>query len=204
MAQLQPIDIARLRSLPLPEPLVNRAIAEGITPDALAAATAHAYFEQPHTMADSELSLLALHLRRTIATGANTGLSAPILAAYRSRLRTVERVVQLREIATRNGTVRGDQPTPRDRGRIEAARAVDLAQLIALPLVSKPVGHGRWMARCPFHDDSTPSLSIDANKGLWHCFGCNAGGDAITWAEQYYGLDFRSAIDLLLGVPFEL
>jgi DNA primase len=36
-----------------------------------------------------------------------------------------------------------------------------------------------YKTRCPFHQDDTPSLSIDPAKGLWHCFGCGVGGDGI-------------------------
>ena len=48
---------------------------------------------------------------------------------------------------------------------------------------------------CPFHDDSTPSLSIDPQKGLWQCFGCGEGGDGITFLEKSFGLSFGEAAD---------
>lgn len=49
---------------------------------------------------------------------------------------------------------------------------------------------------CPFHADETPSLSIDPEKGLWRCFGCGEGGDAITFLQRSRGLEFGEAADL--------
>jgi DNA primase catalytic core len=57
-----------------------------------------------------------------------------------------------------------------------------------------------FMGRCPFHEDGkTPSLSISAEKGLWHCFGCGAGGDAIRFLELHDRLGFRDAVRVLGG-----
>ena len=48
-----------------------------------------------------------------------------------------------------------------------------------------PRREGRaYKMRCPFHDDGTPSLSADPEKGLWQCFGCGEGGDAITFLQR--------------------
>ena len=60
-----------------------------------------------------------------------------------------------------------------------------------------PTGRGKFMARCPFHDDGTPSLSIDEAKGLWRCHGCGAGGDAIKAAEWIFDLSFVEAVKAL-------
>lgn len=56
---------------------------------------------------------------------------------------------------------------------------------------------GRWMARCPFHEDHGPSLSIDGEQGLFHCFGCGAGGDVIRWVELAGDVGFNGAVELL-------
>lgn len=50
---------------------------------------------------------------------------------------------------------------------------------------------------CPFHPDSTPSLSINEAKGLFHCFGCNAGGSAVDWVMQRTNTDFVTARNYL-------
>ena len=50
------------------------------------------------------------------------------------------------------------------------------------------------MARCPFHDDKTPSLSVTPSKGLWHCFGCEISGDVIDFITRIEGVDFPQAL----------
>jgi DNA primase catalytic core len=62
---------------------------------------------------------------------------------------------------------------------------------------AKPQGRG-YMARCPFHEDGTPSLSVDPVKNVWHCFGCDAGGSVIDFVMKKDGLDFRAATQRLI------
>ena len=50
---------------------------------------------------------------------------------------------------------------------------------------------------CPFHEDDTPSLVVTMAKNLWHCFGCDAGGDLISWVMKREGVGFRHAVELL-------
>jgi DNA primase catalytic core len=60
-----------------------------------------------------------------------------------------------------------------------------------------PRREGRaYKMRCPFHADVTPSLSADPEKGLWRCFGCGEGGDAITFLQRSRGLEFGEAADV--------
>jgi putative DNA primase/helicase len=55
----------------------------------------------------------------------------------------------------------------------------------------------RWFALCPFHADTDPSLSVDLDKGLWHCFGCEAGGDVFSFYMLKHGVDFKEALEAL-------
>jgi DNA primase len=72
----------------------------------------------------------------------------------------------------------------------------DLAELAAE--VTKVKRSGRTiMAVCPFHQEKTPSLSIDPARGLYHCFGCGKGGDVFMWVQETQGLDFVGALELL-------
>lgn len=57
-----------------------------------------------------------------------------------------------------------------------------------------------WMARCPFHDDSTASMSIDPEKGLWHCFGCQKAGDILTFLRERDGLSHDQAVQAARAV----
>jgi DNA primase len=72
----------------------------------------------------------------------------------------------------------------------------DLAELAAE--VTKVKKSGRSvMAVCPFHQEKTPSLSIDPARGLYHCFGCGKGGDVFQWVQETQSVDFVGALELL-------
>ncbi|MFA5778171.1 MAG: DNA primase [Candidatus Paceibacterota bacterium] len=54
-------------------------------------------------------------------------------------------------------------------------------------------------AKCPFHNEKTPSFFISPDRGTYYCFGCGAKGDIFTFVEEFEGLDFRGALKLLAG-----
>ncbi len=81
-----------------------------------------------------------------------------------------------------------------DIARVRAA--TDLVQLVAEHTEVKRSGR-QWMARCPLHGERTPSLSINPEKGVYHCFGCQRSGDAITFVQELEGLDFVGAVERL-------
>jgi len=59
-------------------------------------------------------------------------------------------------------------------------------------------------ARCPFHNEKTPSFFVSADRGTYYCFGCGASGDIFTFVEEFEGLDFKGALKMLAdraGVP---
>ena len=63
----------------------------------------------------------------------------------------------------------------------------------------------RWIGLCPLHAERTPSFSVDEDKQLFHCFGCNTGGDVITFLMKADGLTFRQALEKLCerhGIPY--
>ena len=51
-----------------------------------------------------------------------------------------------------------------------------------------------FKACCPFHNEKTPSFTINDDKGFYHCFGCGAHGDAIRWMTDQRGLPFMDAV----------
>ncbi|MFC7597582.1 CHC2 zinc finger domain-containing protein [Terrabacter sp. GCM10028922] len=63
-----------------------------------------------------------------------------------------------------------------------------------------PRGHG-WVGCCPFHEDTTPSLSVDGVPDRFHCFGCGASGDVVDFIQRLHGLDFRDAVAMLESHP---
>jgi DNA primase len=93
------------------------------------------------------------------------------------------------------------------RDSIERLRdAVDMAELVGSKTDLRRVG-SRLTGLCPFHDERTPSFSVNAQDKLFYCFGCHAKGDAIGFVEQTEGLDFREAVEFLAeryGVELEL
>ena len=56
-----------------------------------------------------------------------------------------------------------------------------------------------FKACCPFHDEKTPSFTINDEKGFYHCFGCGAHGDAIRFLTDHRGLQFMDAVKELAG-----
>ena len=56
---------------------------------------------------------------------------------------------------------------------------------------------GRMVGLCPFHDERTPSFSVNVEQKLYHCFGCGEGGDAIGFVQQTEALDFPGAVEFL-------
>jgi DNA primase len=84
--------------------------------------------------------------------------------------------------------------------------AIDMVDLVSSKTDLRRVG-SRWTGRCPFHDERTPSFSVNAEEKLFYCFGCQAKGDAFGFVEQSEGLDFREAVEQLAdryGVQMEL
>ena len=84
-----------------------------------------------------------------------------------------------------------------ERGDIDRVReSTDLVDLISE--VTKVKRSGRsFMAVCPFHEEKTPSMSVDRARGLYHCFGCGKGGDVFSFVQETQGVDFADALELL-------
>jgi len=71
--------------------------------------------------------------------------------------------------------------------KAEILSRLDFRALYAKELGRLKNGRGdQAMARCPFHDDTTPSLSLNLQSGLWQCFGCQAGGDVFSFIQKKY------------------
>ena len=54
-----------------------------------------------------------------------------------------------------------------------------------------------YMTKCPWHNDTNPSLSVDRGKGVYNCFGCGESGDIFDLTEKMKGLDFKGALKYL-------
>ncbi len=81
-----------------------------------------------------------------------------------------------------------------DIDRVRAA--TNLVDLVGAVTTVKRSGRS-YSAVCPFHQEKTPSLSLDPIRGLYHCFGCGKGGDVYTFVQETQGLDFNEAVEFL-------
>ncbi|OYV17013.1 MAG: DNA primase [Methylococcaceae bacterium NSP1-1] len=71
---------------------------------------------------------------------------------------------------------------------------VDIVDLIDSHVPLKKTGTN-YVARCPFHTEKTPSFSVNRNKQFFHCFGCGASGNAISFLMDFSHLDFVEAVE---------
>ena len=89
---------------------------------------------------------------------------------------------------------------------VEAVKAAaDVVEVISGRTPLKRSG-ARFTGLCPFHDERTPSFSVSPEKGTYYCFGCQRGGDSITFVEETEGVDFVGAIEWLaqrFNIPLE-
>ena len=87
---------------------------------------------------------------------------------------------------------------------VQAVRdTVDVVEIAGEMTRLKRAGK-RFQGLCPFHKEKTPSFSVDPAQGLYYCFGCGAGGDAIKLYQEQTGDDFPAAIEALArryGIP---
>ncbi len=81
---------------------------------------------------------------------------------------------------------------------------VDIVEVIDRRVKLKKSGKN-YTARCPFHDEKTPSFSVNSDKQFYYCFGCGAGGNALGFLMDYENLDFPRAVEALAsGVGLEV
>ncbi len=78
----------------------------------------------------------------------------------------------------------------------ELRMRADIVQIISSYVPLKKSGH-RYTGLCPFHNEKTPSFSVDAQKQLYYCFGCKAGGSVIQFIMDIEHMNFQEAVALL-------
>ncbi len=85
-------------------------------------------------------------------------------------------------------------------------QTVDMAELVGAKTELKRSGQ-QLMGLCPFHDERSPSFSVDPDRKVFHCFGCGEGGDLFKFVQLTEGLNFRESVETLsdrYGVQMEL
>lgn len=94
-------------------------------------------------------------------------------------------------------TARDQQPHRIADGLVDEARQ-DIVDVVGRYLSLKKEGR-EHVALCPFHGEKSPSFKINAVKGIFQCFGCGEHGDAIDFVMKFEGLEFRQAIERIVG-----
>ena len=78
----------------------------------------------------------------------------------------------------------------------EAVEAADMVEVVSARTQLRRAG-ARYTGLCPFHDEKTPSFSVNPAEKLFYCFGCGKGGDIITFVRETEQLDFAQAVEWL-------
>jgi DNA primase len=90
---------------------------------------------------------------------------------------------------------------------VEAVKAAaDMVEVVSLRTSLRRASGSRFSGRCPFHEERTPSFSVDPVGKLYHCFGCGVGGDVIKFVRETENLDFVGSVEWLaerFRVPLE-
>ena len=81
-----------------------------------------------------------------------------------------------------------------DRHIVDAVRdRTDIGEVIGRYVRLERRGN-TLMGRCPFHEEKSPSFSVSPDKGLYYCFGCQAGGDVFRFVMQIEGQGFHEVV----------
>lgn len=88
----------------------------------------------------------------------------------------------------------------------DVVAAADMVEVVSGRTQLRRSSGSRYMGRCPFHEERTPSFSVNPVDKLYYCFGCGKGGDVISFVRETESLDFVGAIEWLaerFRVPLE-
>jgi DNA primase len=80
----------------------------------------------------------------------------------------------------------------------QVRHSVDIVDVISEYVQLKKQGRN-YFGLCPFHGENTPSFSVSPDKQIFHCFGCGAGGNALSFVMQIEGVSFVQAVEKLAG-----
>ena len=77
----------------------------------------------------------------------------------------------------------------------EIKNNLDIIEIISNYIDLKQTGNN-FRARCPFHNEKTASFMVSREKQIFHCFGCDKGGDVISFLQEYEGISFNEALKI--------
>src|SRR6188768_4370237 len=79
----------------------------------------------------------------------------------------------------------------------DVVAAADMVEVVSGRTPLRRASGSRFTGRCPFHEERTPSFSVDPVEKLYYCFGCGKGGDVVRFVQETENLDFAGAIEWL-------
>ena len=85
----------------------------------------------------------------------------------------------------------------KDRSVRDVVAAADMVDVVSARTALRRTSGSRFMGRCPFHEERTPSFSVNPVEKLYYCFGCGKGGDVIGFVRETENLDFVGAVEWL-------
>lgn len=77
----------------------------------------------------------------------------------------------------------------------ELKQQANIADIIQQFVPLKRSGGGRFVGRCPFHNDHSPSMNVNPQMGFYKCFACGAGGDVFKFVMEHEKMDFKDAVE---------
>src|SRR5215470_19151352 len=78
----------------------------------------------------------------------------------------------------------------------EVRDRIDIERVVGRAVRLQRKGRRAW-GLCPFHKEKSPSFTVDADKKLFHCFGCKVGGDVFAFVMRIEGIEFKEALLML-------
>jgi len=88
-------------------------------------------------------------------------------------------------------------PRIKDSSKDAVLAAAEMVDVVSGRTALRRVASARYTGRCPFHEERTPSFSVDPVGKLYYCFGCGKGGDIVRFVQEAENLDFVGAIEWL-------
>src|SRR6185295_9336052 len=83
-----------------------------------------------------------------------------------------------------------------EEAKEEVRAASDIVQIVGERVPLRRMGRA-WKGLCPFHSEKTPSFTVNSERQMWHCFGCNRGGDVFSFLMEIDKVTFPEALAVL-------
>ena len=133
-------------------------------------------------LSDADLAQHIVWLQRSLGMASEDEVPDWLIQWDAMRLEAATSEWRWRERAERKGGPAVQRLRAQERLE-DLKRRVDLVELIGRGVQLRRAG-SEWKGNCPFHDDRDPSFYVNPEKGVFHCHGCQVGGDVVRWVEM--------------------